>query len=82
MHELLVNVGEGGGRGRNAVEKVSADIIRNWLPDGPAANLLEVIEHIFEHAMTLRAKVWPVLRIQADSVTGLRREASHTLLFG
>src|SRR5436190_12408277 len=49
---------------RKVGTKPPADFIRYRLPDRTLPDVRDIVEHVIEHAMTLRANVVPVLRIE------------------
>src|SRR5438132_10554226 len=49
---------------RKVGTKPPADFIRYRLPDRTLPDVSDIVEHVIEHAMTLRANVVPVLRIE------------------
>ncbi len=80
VHELSMYGRERRGTPGNVVEEAGPDIVRDLLPHGTAANLLQVIEHVVDHAMALSAELGPILRVKVGRVAGLHMDASHTLL--
>ena len=52
---------------RQCFAKPGAHILRNRLPHRPLADMLQIVEHIIEHAMSLRAQLGPVFRIKRDA---------------
>ena len=70
--EFAIDIGEIGRRCAEALAKLRAHRIRDRLPDRALADGRDVVDHVVEHAMTLRAEFVPVLRIErlARSPTG------------
>ena len=58
---------------RKARAKPRADSIRYRLPDRTFPDVGDVVDHVIEHAMTERADVVPVLRIEGFARRGYRR---------
>ncbi len=78
-HEFVMNGGQvGGGLGKIAMEP-GAHLIGDRLPDRPLANVLDIVERIFEHLVGLIAKGRPILGVERLAA-GRNRIGFHVLL--
>src|SRR5262249_42231388 len=68
VHELLVHRGEVRGRMWHRRMEARAHGFRNRLPHRPRAYVLEIIEHLVEHAVALCARAGPVGGVESASV--------------
>jgi len=71
--ELAVDFAELRGLPRKLRVKPRANFVRYRLPDRPIPDVGGVIDHVIEHAMTQRADLIPVLRIERLAGFGLQR---------
>ena len=71
--EFAVDFGEIGRPPRKLGAKVRANVIGNRRPDRALADIGDVIEHVIEHAMTLRAQIVPAFRIERLARLGAQR---------
>src|SRR5579864_514270 len=70
--ELPVDIGEIGWLTGKRGAKSRANLVRDRTPHRTLADLGDVVDHVIEHAMTLRTKLAPVLRIERFALSGLR----------
>src|SRR5271169_1001029 len=71
--KLLIDLAEIGRLARKLGAKPRADLIRNRTPDRAFADRSDIVDHVIEHAMTLRAEFVPVLRIKRLARSGQHR---------
>jgi hypothetical protein len=64
--------GEIGRHSRNAAAKLRPDLPRNGLPYGAFPNLLDVIEHIVEHAVRQGSEAPPIRKGDCNVWLGFR----------
>src|SRR4029077_13473424 len=69
--ELPVDIAEIGRLSRKLGAKAYANLVRYRTPYRTFADVGDVIDHVIEHAMTLRTKLVPALRIQRLARSGL-----------
>ncbi len=62
--KLAIDVGQFARRLRQRRAKLLANVRWNRLPHRTGADLGDVVDHVIEHAMTLRADGLPILRIE------------------
>ena len=60
---LAIDIAEIAGPARKLGAKSRAHLIRNWTPDRSFANAGDGVDHVIEHAMTLRAQIIPIPRV-------------------
>ena len=60
LQESTMNLGEIGGRDGHGLAKMSPHLSRNGLPDGTLANVLDVVQGIVEHLVSLSPEGGPV----------------------
>ena len=63
-HKLCVDLREWPGLGGKWFSKMRPHLVRDRLPNGIFAHGFHVLEHVVEHAVGLRAKTSPVLRVE------------------
>jgi hypothetical protein len=69
-HELVMHGGEIGRPGRDGRLKPRAHAVGDRLPHRAFADILDVIENIVEHAMSLRASAGPIRRVETAAGNG------------
>ncbi len=78
FQKLLVDRAQFSPRNRKPIAKTGAHRLRHRLPYGTFADLLQIVEHIVQHAMALIAKQRPILRVQRT--IAIARRMVHGLL--
>ena len=63
-HEFPVHGGQIGRRFGKIAAEPGAHLIGNRLPDGTLADVLDVVEHVVQHAVRLAAKARPIFGIK------------------
>ena len=71
VHEAAVNLRKIGRRVGHRIAKVSPNLSRNGLPDRTLADVLDIVQSIVEHPVSLRSECGPVVRIEIDRHTFL-----------
>ncbi len=75
-HELVMHVCQRGGLGGNLGAKTGAHIVGDRLPDRALADVLDIVEDVIKHPVSIRAEARPVGGIEGGR--GLRRRGlSH-----
>ena len=64
VHESAVNLRQIGGRVGHRIAKVSPNLSRDGLPDGTLANVLDIVQSIVEHLVSLHSECGPVVGIE------------------
>ena len=78
LGEFPIDIAQIGRSMRKGDTKPRTDLIRYRLPDRTIPDVGDVIDHVIEHAMTKRADIVPVFRIERFAGFGLRlRFAQH-----
>ena len=77
--EFAIDIGELGSLPRKGLAEPGANRVRDRLPDRALADRGDIVDHVIEHAMTLRANLVPVLRIERLARLRPQRRLSQDL---